>query len=185
MATNFPESLDTLTNPNSTDQLSYPSHSDQHANANDAIEAIQSVIGVSNSEDSNSITYKINQLSTTVGNIGNSTTSITELIGLDGNNDLTVTGIENKTVVDSFSKSAFRTAEYAIQITRGDLHEAFGSKIMHDDSNIYVTTSNVISNTDLSLAVVTFEENSGMINLCVLPVAGPVTVRYYRTALKI
>ena len=45
MATNFPTSLDALTNPLSTDELTSPSHADQHANANDAIEAIQAAIG--------------------------------------------------------------------------------------------------------------------------------------------
>ena len=41
MATNFPTSVDVLTNPVSNDSLNSPSHSAQHANANDAIEAIE------------------------------------------------------------------------------------------------------------------------------------------------
>lgn len=41
MATNFPTSVDALTNPVSNDSLNSPSHSSQHANANDAIEAIE------------------------------------------------------------------------------------------------------------------------------------------------
>ena len=45
MATSFPTSLDALTNPISTNALNSPSHADQHANANDAIEAVQTVIG--------------------------------------------------------------------------------------------------------------------------------------------
>ena len=36
MATNFPTSLDALTNPVSTDTLASPDHAGQHANANDA-----------------------------------------------------------------------------------------------------------------------------------------------------
>jgi hypothetical protein len=49
MATQYPNSLDVLINPTSTDTLSSVTvpHSDQHANANDAIEAIQTVLGVS------------------------------------------------------------------------------------------------------------------------------------------
>ena len=39
MATNFPTSLDTLTNPTSSDSLNSPSHSAQHANVNDAVAA--------------------------------------------------------------------------------------------------------------------------------------------------
>lgn len=41
MATNFPTSVDNFTNPTANDSLNLPSHSTQHANANDAIEAIE------------------------------------------------------------------------------------------------------------------------------------------------
>ena len=44
MATDYPTSLDTLTNPGGTDQLS-SGHASQHANANDAIEALQAKLG--------------------------------------------------------------------------------------------------------------------------------------------
>jgi len=44
MPTNFPTSVDVLTNPVSNDSLNSPSHSAQHANANDAIEAIETVL---------------------------------------------------------------------------------------------------------------------------------------------
>ena len=41
MATNFPGSQDSLTNPTSSDTLDSPDHAGQHADANDAIEAIE------------------------------------------------------------------------------------------------------------------------------------------------
>jgi hypothetical protein len=41
MATNFPTSVDNFTNPTANDSLNLPSHSTQHANANDAIEAVE------------------------------------------------------------------------------------------------------------------------------------------------
>jgi hypothetical protein len=41
MATNFPNSLDSFTNPVGSNNLSSPSHADQHANVNDAVEAIE------------------------------------------------------------------------------------------------------------------------------------------------
>ena len=44
MATNFPNSVDTFSNPSGTDSLNSPSHSLQHADANDAIEAIETYI---------------------------------------------------------------------------------------------------------------------------------------------
>ena len=61
MATGFPTSLDALTNPTSTDALTSPSHADQHANANDAIEALQAKVGVNGSAVTSSLDYKISQ----------------------------------------------------------------------------------------------------------------------------
>lgn len=61
MATNFPTTLDALTNPTSSDPLTNPSHADQHANANDAIEAIQAKVGVNGSSVSTSLDYKVNK----------------------------------------------------------------------------------------------------------------------------
>lgn len=45
MATSFPGGYDSFTNPTSGDALTSPSHADQHANVNDAIEAMQPKIG--------------------------------------------------------------------------------------------------------------------------------------------
>ena len=44
MPTNFPTSVDSLVNPLSTDPQNAPSHSAQHSNANDAIEAIETYL---------------------------------------------------------------------------------------------------------------------------------------------
>jgi hypothetical protein len=41
MPTNFPTGVDNFTNPTANDSLNLPSHSTQHANANDAIEAVE------------------------------------------------------------------------------------------------------------------------------------------------
>ena len=62
MATNFPTSLDTLTNPTSSDSLNSPSHSAQHANVNDAVEALQVKVGINSSADTSSLEYRIAQL---------------------------------------------------------------------------------------------------------------------------
>ena len=59
MATNFPTSLDSLTNPSSGNTLNSPSHSTQHANANDAIEVLEAKVGVDNSAVTTSHDYKI------------------------------------------------------------------------------------------------------------------------------
>lgn len=53
MTTAFPTALDNFTNPASTDLLSQAgvSHADQHADANDAIEALEARVGITNSAD--------------------------------------------------------------------------------------------------------------------------------------
>ena len=64
MATNFPTSLDNLTNPASTNELDAPSHSQQHADANDAIEALETKVGINNSANTSSLDYRVRQLET-------------------------------------------------------------------------------------------------------------------------
>ena len=44
MATNFPLSVDILSNPTPTSSLNAPSHSAQHTNSNDAIEAVETYL---------------------------------------------------------------------------------------------------------------------------------------------
>jgi len=62
VATNFPASLDSLTNPSSSDSLNSPSHSAQHANVNDAVEALQVKVGADSSAVTSSLDYKVAQL---------------------------------------------------------------------------------------------------------------------------
>lgn len=185
MATNFPNSLDVLTNPTATSPLSNPSHSQQHINLNDAVEAIQTKIGIDGSENTDSLDYKISTLESQVSNIGNNTETVTTLLGLEGNNDLIVSGIENKTSIDSFSKTLYRTARYVVQISRSDEFVINSYDLVHDSTDFHVNELEVTSNTLNNLANVTFEENSGIISLYVEPVSSAVTARFYRTALKI
>ena len=68
MATGFPTSLDALTNPTSGQALNSPSHSSQHTNSNDAIEALQAKVGVTNSAVTTSLDYKM-RINNPVGEI--------------------------------------------------------------------------------------------------------------------
>ena len=69
MATLFPTSLDTLVNPVSGDNVNSPSHAAQHANANDAIEALEAVVGITNSTNVQSHEYRISEVATEVGDL--------------------------------------------------------------------------------------------------------------------
>lgn len=184
MATSFPNNLDELINPNGSDQLSAPSHSEQHANANDAIEALQVKVGIDGSTDPDSLTYKVSTIETLLNDVNSSSDATIELLGLEGNNDLTVYGIENPTNLDSFQKNAWRTVRYNLQVTKGS--DIYTSEILasHDGTDIMVSESNIMSNTNNSLFTYTFEENSGIISLRITPVSGEIAVRFVRTALK-
>ena len=178
MATNFPENLDNFTNPNSDNPLSNPSHSEQHANANDAIEALQTKVGIDNSSDANSLDYRVSQLETESG------ATIAEKFGLEGNNDLEVTGIENPTVIDSFDSTAYTTANYRIQIKKDNVQASSNITAIYIDGSIYMSEYDVVSNTDTVLANLEFTKTGSIINLLVTPLVSPIIVRYYRTALK-
>lgn len=65
MAIVFPTTLDTLTNPAKTDKVNSPSHADQHANANDAIEALEAKVGVDGSAVATSHDYKLSEVTST------------------------------------------------------------------------------------------------------------------------
>lgn len=182
MATNFPEELDNLNNPQGTDSMA--GHAALHGNVNDAIEAIEAKIGIDGSSNPDSIDYKLNQVQSQLANIGNQTETSLELLGLEGNNDLTITGIENKTSIDSWAAATYRTIKYNLQISRGIEYHTSDFLILNDGIDINVSESNIISNTVNSLANVTFESNAGIISLCVTPISSAVTARFVRTALK-
>jgi len=67
MATSFPTGLDALTNPTSADGLNSPDHAGQHANVNDAVEALEAKVGVDSSAVVTSLDYKLATLSTSSG----------------------------------------------------------------------------------------------------------------------
>jgi hypothetical protein len=77
MATNFPTSLDSLTNPQGTDSVAAVSHAAQHANANDAIEALEAKVGANNSTVTTSLDYRVR----TLENASVDTEAIQDIIG--------------------------------------------------------------------------------------------------------
>jgi hypothetical protein len=183
VAITFPVSKDNLSNPAAQDELA--GHAQQHSDANDAIEAIENVIGVTNSTDSNSITYKVNNLSTLVDNLGNTSDLVSELLGLDGNNDLEINAIENVTVIDSFAIDTWKSAKYHLQVTTGAYWYSSTMTVVQDGVNANVSEYDIMSNTNINLASFNFEDNAGIMDLVVTPLVPEISVRFMRTALKI
>lgn len=75
MPTNFPSALDTLVNPGATDYLDTPAvqHDVQHANANDAIEALQAKVGVNGSGVTTTLDYLVKRSNVMVAPAANVT----------------------------------------------------------------------------------------------------------------
>jgi hypothetical protein len=65
MAITFPTTLDSLTNPQATDNTADVSHSGQHSDANDAIEALEAKVGVDGSAVVTSLDYLVTSASST------------------------------------------------------------------------------------------------------------------------
>ena len=180
MASNFPNNIDSITNPNATDPLSNPSHSEQHIIANTAIEALEAKVGIDGSTDVNSLDYKISQLEAAGG------TTTVEVLGLQGNNDLEVYGIENSTIIDTIDTSVWASAEYEFKFSKNSDIYTSTVKVIFDGVHAYVTESNIVTNYtgNYDLANLDFNYNGSIINLSITPVSGSVSVRFYRTALK-
>jgi hypothetical protein len=68
MPTNFPTSVDNFTNPTANDSLNLPSHSTQHANANDAIEAVEDYL-LNGAGRSGLVLIKTQTVGTTVASV--------------------------------------------------------------------------------------------------------------------
>jgi microcystin-dependent protein len=85
MATSFPSGLDALTNPTSGNTLASPDHAGQHADANDAIEALEAKVGVNSSAVTTSHDYLIkNNTPAGVINMWATTTAPTSWLLCDG-----------------------------------------------------------------------------------------------------
>lgn len=74
MSTNYPTTLDTLSNPTSGDPLNNPDHAGQHANANDAIEALEAKVGANSSAVTTSHDYKLSEVTGTDKAVGKTAT---------------------------------------------------------------------------------------------------------------
>lgn len=71
MPTNYPTALDAFNNPSATDNLDTPGvlHDEQHANVNDAVEALQAKVGINNSANASSLDFQVRDLNTRLGHI--------------------------------------------------------------------------------------------------------------------
>ena len=120
--------------------------------------------------------------------IDTATAQATDL-GSAGNNETTVNGIENVTVVDNFDATVWRMVKYIVSIsktTAGD-NKFYATEltILVDGTNINVTEYGTIDN-DGNIGTINVSRTGNTVALSVTPVSGitPITVRYARIGLK-
>lgn len=110
-------------------------------------------------------------------------------LGSYGNNENTITGIENATVIDSFSATDWRMVKYIISIAKtsaGDnKYYATEMSILIDGTDVNVSEYGTIDN-DGNIGTISVSKVGGTVSITVTPQVGitPVTVRFARMGLK-
>ena len=110
-------------------------------------------------------------------------------LGSSGNNELTINGIENETVIDDFQASEWRMVKYLVSISKitGGENKFYATEIsiLSDGTNINISEYGIIDN-DGDVGTVTVSREGGTVFLKVTPdpLVKPVTVRFARMGLK-
>ena len=107
-------------------------------------------------------------------------------LGGDGNNSVTINGIENQTVFDTIDTNVWRTIKYLVQISHASTgkYKSTELNLIFDGTNQNISEYGTVSNSETDIATISASLNSGIISMTVTPVLSPVTVRFYRTGLK-
>ena len=107
-------------------------------------------------------------------------------LGGDGNNSVTINGIESATVFDTIDTSTWRTVKYLIQLSNasGSAYRSTEINLVFDGTNQNVTEFASVANTGSDVGTISASLNSGTISMTVTPTLTPMTIRYYRTGLK-
>lgn len=83
MASNFPSGLDSFTNPTATDTLNSDTvpHAAQHADVNDAVEAIEATLGVDPQGGESTVGDRIGAIESDLGDLTSTVTGIEGYLG--------------------------------------------------------------------------------------------------------
>ena len=189
MATNFPTSLDSLTNPQGTDSVLAVQHAAQHANANDAIEALEAKVGANNSAVTTSLDYRIR----TLESASVDTEAIQDIVGgmvsSNTETDITVTYDDGtgklnfaagSNLVTSTSLTNTLTDPVTGYVPIGDLAQSDGvatlgpdgyvpASQLNLDEKIQDTTALMFTSATHSNITVAYDDNTGRLALTGIP----------------
>jgi hypothetical protein len=108
-------------------------------------------------------------------------------LGSAGNNEVTITGIENSTIFDNFTASEWRSVKYVVTLKKSTGDKFFTTEltIVPDATNDNVSEYGTVDNNG-NIGTINVSRAGGTVNLTVVPVVGqtPITLRYMRTGLK-
>jgi hypothetical protein len=110
-------------------------------------------------------------------------------LGSAGNNEVTINGIENVTVVDNFDATVWRMVKYIVSIsnTAAGANKFYATEltVLVDGTNINVTEYGTVD-TNGNIGTINVSRTGNTVALTVTPVSGitPITVRYARIGLK-
>lgn len=110
-------------------------------------------------------------------------------LGSSGNNENTISGIENITVIDNFDATVWRMVKYIISISKTSAGDnkfyATELTILADGTNVNVSEYGTIDN-DGNIGTINVSRTGNTVAITVTPdpAIKPVTVRYARIGLK-
>jgi hypothetical protein len=148
MATNFPTSLDTFTNPNSGNTLDSPSHSVQHSDINDAVEAIETKVGIGSAPAGSATSGQVlmkgatNTTWSSITSLSNGTASNFVFVSPEENFTISATAASGTVALDMKTTSAtFFTSDasgnWAVNL-RGDASTTLDSLLSTNQSITHV-----------------------------------------------
>jgi hypothetical protein len=103
---------------------------------------------------------------------------------IEASSNTTTTTTTANNVVDSFSKSIFRSAKYTVQITSGSDYHVTEVLLLHDGSDVFITEYGTVY-TNVSLGNVTAAINSANVELLVAPTNSSSVVKTKRITVEV
>ncbi len=108
-------------------------------------------------------------------------------LGSSGNNEVTITGIENTTIFDNFYTTEWRSVKYVVTLSKTGSNKYYTTEltIVPDSTNVNVSEYGTVDN-DGNIGTVSVSMAGTTVSLSIVPVGGqtPITLRYMRTGLK-